>query len=266
MTKKKGCSSCSVLFGMLAIGALLGFFIYFGLPLLSTKTPSFFPPTPGIHPDMDILWRDCAINSTGWAANCNALITNDPKLTVYREFGLTCGGRYENIWGLKNCSDLHEVVNKAPPDGVPVQAWQNQTIKTLCLEVNESYEWIDEELTLLEDDIHWLLLDRYYLAIVEDGCDAVLTVDAFGAPLSARYFPAGQRYTGADVRGRMSLAAAGFPKLTDPFHGRIEPPEKYSEYEHQQLYYTPQEAPFRKAARREILPILTDWFGPALEE
>jgi hypothetical protein len=263
MAKKKGSRSCSIISGMLGGGVLLGFLIWFGLPLFSAKPK--FPDTPGIDPAMDRLWSDCSTNGTAWTKKCDALITNNPELTEYREFGLTCGGRHENIWGVNNCSDLDLIVENAPPGGVPVLAWQNKTIRTLCLKVNETYDWTDDEITLLEEETHWQLFDRYYLAVVEDGCDAVLTVDVVGTPLSAHYFPAGDRYTGADVRGRLSLTASGFQKLTSSFHGRIEPPDKYAEYEHQNKYTTPQEAPYREAAGEEILAILTEWFGPAVD-
>ena len=264
MAKKNRSRSCTILFGMLGIGGLIGFFIYFGLPKLSAKTP-LFPPTPGIDPKMDQLWFGCAINASGWAQKCDDLITNDPDLAVYRSFGSTCGGRYENIWSVK-CTDLIPIITQAPLNGLPVLAWQNKTIKTICLEVNESYDSIDEDLQLLQEHIDWLLFDRYYLGIVAEGCDAALQVDAIGTPISARYFPAGLRYTGAEVQGKVSLTATGFQTLTSTFQGQVDPPEKFAEWEGQDKYSSPSEAPFREAIESEILTILTEWFGPAILE
>ena len=272
MRKNKGLS-CSTLVVGLVVLVLLGFFIQYGLPSLMSfyqdtmgladMTPRI-PPTPGLNPDMDELWFYCAINGSEWNKKCDALITDQDELIVYREFGLTCGGRFDNIWGV-NCTELIPIVTKAPTEGVPVLPWQNKRVRTLCLVANETYDRIDQDFTPIKNHLERMLFALYYFSIVDDGCDAVLTIEATGTPISVRYIPAGDRYTGAEVGGWMSLAAPENPKLTGTFHGRVDPLEKYSELENQNLYSTPEQAPFIKAVSIEVKDILIEWFGPEIE-
>ena len=102
-----------------------------------------------------------------------------------------------------------------------------QNVQTLCLEVQQSYPEIEEEVfkPIAETVRH--ILAGLGLQVVAEGtaCDATLTFAVTGKALGETYTGAGRPlcYTGAEVNGQMTLTVPGRAPLTLPISERKPP-------------------------------------------
>lgn len=111
---------------------------------------------------------------------------------------------------------------EATPTLSPVQA-----VETICLEVQQSYPDIEEEVSEPIAETVRDILAGLGLQVVSEGtpCDATLTFALTGEALSAFYgpVPPDRCYTGAEVNGQMTLTMPGRAPLTLPISERKRP-------------------------------------------
>jgi hypothetical protein len=155
------------------------------------------------------------------------------------------------------------MMDEAPPDGVPVLLWRDKSIKTICLEEDESYNYTDDDFAPIYEHIELILKKSYYVIFLDEGCDAVLTIEARGTPVAGSY-TAGTLFTGVEISGLVRLTAPGYPELTHTFQGKIQPPEELTWYGDSPPRQKPEAAPFWEAVEEQINNGLVNWFGPGL--
>jgi len=148
----------------------------------------------------------------------------------------------------------------ATPTPLPVQAlgWEEVTVHTLCLEVEQSYPEIEGEFSQSIADTAQRVLARVGLQVVAQGsaCDAALTIALISEALGEEY-TSGYCYTGAKSNGQILLAAPDRVQFTFPISGFRSPPFNIS--------YCPPEpndAPFEEAWSEAILEGLAHLWGP----
>lgn len=133
----------------------------------------------------------------------------------------------------------------APP---PIQAagWEGSTVYTLCLELEQSYPGIERDTHICEATAETTerILTGLGLGVVAEGasCEATLAMSATGEAVGAHYsgealfpgdsgealgpdFTSGYCYTGAEVRGEVTLSAVGRDALTFSVEARHDPPD-----------------------------------------
>jgi hypothetical protein len=145
------------------------------------------------------------------------------------------------------------------PTPLPVQppGWEEVTVHTLCLEVEQSYPEGKGPEPIAE--AAGRILARVGLQVVDEEalCDATLTIILTGEALGAYYTDAGSCYTGAEVSGQVSLTAPDRPPLTLPISGRYPTPFSVIGCPPQ-----PSGAPFGKAWPEALLDGLAHPWGP----
>lgn len=183
------------------------------------------------------------------------------------------------------------------PRELIVHEWSGAAVTSLCVTGEEEYSWwilIDEaQAATLPDEVEQRpgpptlvevrasvtpdpftpIADRVATAfgnegitLLDDGCDATLTVMAVGEPLSDTYDVVGRQFTGATVRGELALAAAGRETLILPVSGVKETTSHVqggagSTY----LADEPTEAPYFEAVADSICSAFTEWFAGPLD-
>lgn len=147
------------------------------------------------------------------------------------------------------------------PTPLPLQAagWEEVTVRTLCLEVEQSYPQMTGEFSLpVAQDVQ-SILTGLGLQVVTRGtlCDATLTFVLVGEALEARYLRWERCYSGADFRGQVILAMPRLDTLTLSVSGYVGTPYMISS-----CPYTPRDAPLEEAQWKAILDGLTHLWGP----
>jgi len=147
------------------------------------------------------------------------------------------------------------------PTPFPLQApgWEEITVHTLCLKVEQSYPGIEGKEPEPIAEATQRILGRVGLQVVTEAegasCDATLTLTLTGRALGDKY-TTGYCYSGAEVSGLMVLDVAGREPLTLPIAGRRNPPFV--------IRGCPQElsAPFGDAWSEALLGCLAHLWGP----
>jgi hypothetical protein len=139
--------------------------------------------------------------------------------------------------------------------------WDDATVSALCVEGEEDYGFGLNATTPIRDRIASLFGD----IVVEDGCDATITVSASGKALSATYaVPESPGsgvvfYTGAEVQGTISLKAEGESPLTATIAGYRSPPRSLTVGAINPR--APEGAPFWGVVYGNVCLVLQRWFG-----
>lgn len=142
-----------------------------------------------------------------------------------------------------------------------VEDWQGKAVSTLCVEGEEDYGSGPNAATPVQEGIASFFSD----IVIDDGCDATITVALVGEARSATYSldsPGSQGiefYTGAEVDGTMSLTAEGELPLSVSVGGYVSPPSSLTEGGHNPR--APLGAPFWGAAYYDVCAVLQQWFG-----
>jgi hypothetical protein len=150
------------------------------------------------------------------------------------------------------------------PDAFTVQPWDGTRVATVCVESTEDYGFGRNAATPLRDGLSAVFAEG---VVVSADCDATIRIEATGHARSARYdrpdparpgSTSSECYTGASVRGTMSLHADGHPSLTEAFDWTQFPPSSIPA-----ALGCPTErgAPYWQTARFDVLWILDKWFG-----
>jgi HEAT repeat protein len=132
----------------------------------------------------------------------------------------------------------------APP-AIQAAGWEGVTVHTLCLELEQSYPGIERDTHICEATAETTerILTGLGLGVVAEGasCEATLAMSATGEAVGAHYsgealfpgdsgealgpdFTSGYCYTGAEVRGEVTLSAVGRDTLTLSVEARHDPP------------------------------------------
>jgi hypothetical protein len=147
------------------------------------------------------------------------------------------------------------------PAPLPLQApgWEDVTVRTLCLVVEQSYPGIEGKSPEPVAEAVQGILARLGVSGVSEGesCDATLTVALTGKARGADYIGAGHCYSGAEVSGEMVLTASERAPLTLPIDGKYPPPVMIASCPDE-----PTNAPFEKAWMEALLEGLTHLWGP----
>jgi len=143
---------------------------------------------------------------------------------------------------------------------IPLRApgWEETTVRTLCLEVEQSYPEIDDKSPEPIAQAAQEHLSELGMHVVTEGdpCDATLTLTMIGRALGDDY-TGGYCYSGAEVEGQAVLTLAGRAPLTSPLAGRQGTP-----FSIQHCPKQPTGAPFEVAWREALLGGLFDLWGP----
>jgi hypothetical protein len=142
-----------------------------------------------------------------------------------------------------------------------VGAWDSKTVSTLCVEGEEDYGSGANEVTPVQEGV----ASFFGAMVVDDGCDATITISLTGEARSATYdtpnSPESQLllYTGAGVQGAMSLTADGESPLNVSIGGTRSPPQSIVQGGGNPR--APLGAPFWGAAYDSVCIALQHWFG-----
>jgi hypothetical protein len=112
------------------------------------------------------------------------------------------------------------------PTPLPLQApgWAGVTLRTLCLEVEQSYPGLDKEPKPIVEATQRILGGLGLQVVIEpEPCDAAMTLTLTGEALGDDYVT-GYCYSGAEVSGQLLLEASGYEPLTLSVSGRQHPP------------------------------------------
>lgn len=148
------------------------------------------------------------------------------------------------------------VATTVPPQTFVVDAWDGALIGSMCVVGEEDYGSGNNAFTPVRDGIDQVL----FIEMVDEGCDATLTVFVAGRARSATY-TTGRLYTGAEVQGTMSLTAPGRPPLVAEIGGKKEPPASLSLPPGFEPPRTEAEAPIWDVIRDSVCMALGDWFN-----
>ncbi len=146
------------------------------------------------------------------------------------------------------------------PPPLQVSGWEAVRVHTLCLEVAQSYPYIEGEFSQPIVEAAQRILAQIGIQVVPEGvsCDATLALDLTGQALRAMYIPGGYCYTGAEVVGQMTFAVPGREPLTRPVEGRVPTPDVVSGCPGER------EAPFGRAWPEALLDGLAHLWGPRI--
>jgi hypothetical protein len=144
-----------------------------------------------------------------------------------------------------------------PPLWAP--GWNEVTVRTLCLEVEQSYPEIPHKDPEPIAQATRKVLSGLGLHVVAAGdpCDATLTIAVTGQARAGDYLLEGYCYTGARVEGRADLSVPGRAPLIVPLAGLQMPPPRI-----QHCPRDPTDAPFEAVWLEVLLGTLFDLWGP----
>ena len=96
--------------------------------------------------------------------------------------------------------------------------WEGITLHTLCLEVTQTYFDIEPGFSQPLAEYIQKMLEQISVDIIQPGqsCEASLTIQLIGVPLSGSYIAAGRCYTGATIYGHALFTALGRDPLWIP--------------------------------------------------
>jgi hypothetical protein len=145
------------------------------------------------------------------------------------------------------------------PLSLRAPGWEEVTVHTLYLEVEQSYPDIPDKEPEPIAEAAQRILSTLGISVVADGdpCDATLTLTVAGRALGAEYIVGGTCYSGADVEGQAALTVPGRPPLTASLAGRQGTPFKIEHCPKE-----PASAPFEVAWMEALLGGLSDLWGP----
>jgi hypothetical protein len=117
------------------------------------------------------------------------------------------------------------------PTPLPLQAsgLEGVTVRSVCLEVEQSFPEVTDpeyaELTPHIEETTEQVLIGLGLEVVEDDCDAEMSIYMKGKPSGKTYLGAGFCFQGAEVNGEIRLALSDRVPLTIPMSGIYESPK-----------------------------------------
>lgn len=145
------------------------------------------------------------------------------------------------------------------PTPPPIQApgWEEVTVHTLCLEVEQSYPQIDEEFSMPIAEAAQRILAGVGLQVVDEGapCDATLTVALIGRAQGAGYSGGSTCYTGAEYSGGVTLTVPNREPLTVSVSEYVPPSELTFHCPN------PEGAPFRRTWSKALVDGLSRVWG-----
>ena len=137
-------------------------------------------------------------------------------------------------------------------------------ISKICFRVSERHDGLPSGATPIADQIRAAIELRppLSLIVVQDACDATLSLEVEGEVISA-WYSGHTLFAGAAATGTLQLSAAGKTTLTHRLDGRIEPPSTITYVEGDDPpFSTPDEAPLWGTVRSDFVDAVTAWFGP----
>lgn len=178
------------------------------------------------------------------------------------------------IVGLASCSSGPTATSSptlapaATPPPLQAAGWEEVTVHTLCLAVEQSYPQIEGEFSQPIAETARRILAGLGLQVLDEGaaCEASLTLSFTAQALGADYMVDGYLYTGAEVNGQMTLAVTGREPLVlrvggfYPTPSRVEIPIGFTIHIPRQ----PKDAPFDKAWSEALVDGLAQVWGTPL--
>jgi len=151
-----------------------------------------------------------------------------------------------------------------PPVLVVLPGYEAAVVRTVCVEVNDSYPGIEggDKPSLGDEVTGALEAMGLVVADIGQGCDATLTFDLEGRALSEQYSSdtgAVTYYTGAAYDGTAEFAVASFEPVRNEVSGRLDPPFMISDSRPDQT-----DAPFEAAFVEPMLTTLSQVWGPVV--
>ncbi|MCB2224558.1 MAG: hypothetical protein KQH83_10360 [Actinobacteria bacterium] len=138
-----------------------------------------------------------------------------------------------------------------------VQGWEGPGPTEIAVDLSFDIAGPDADLLDLVEGA----LEAMGLAVI-DGADTVLALDLRGDAKGASYGDAGYCYTGARVRGDMTLSAPDRPVLEVSIDG--DEPTSFVVFSSVCAdHRDPEDAPFPKAFEPEFMEGIVEWWGPA---
>jgi hypothetical protein len=144
------------------------------------------------------------------------------------------------------------------PQGLIASGWEGVTVGTLCLEVEQSFPGVEEELSLplLETVQHVLRGLGLEVVAAGESCDAALTLTLAGQAMGADYDRFGYCYTGVKVEVDATLSSNEREHLTFETFGQESPPLITAE-----CPLTPDEAPYAEVWSAPLLDCVGHLWG-----
>ena len=146
----------------------------------------------------------------------------------------------------------------ATPVPLQVKGWDSITVRTVCLEVEQSYPEIEHKSAEPIAEAVERILTGVGLQVVDEGdpCEATLTFVLTGEALGAKYTGGIHCYSGAAFSGGASLTSPGRELVTLPISARHVPPVSISG-----CHGEPIDAPFERVWPEALLDGLGHLWG-----
>jgi hypothetical protein len=158
-------------------------------------------------------------------------------------------------------SVAEQPASEAPPLEVP--EWGKVTVKTVCLEIRQSYPQIEERFSLPLLKPAEKILEDIGIQVASESvpCDAELTFDVTARAVGETYMAGIFRYTGAEIEGRVRISAAGRTPVIRTFRHSLAPPVQISCPGRDCDARDKRQAPFRRAFYRPLVDLLIELWG-----
>ncbi len=142
-----------------------------------------------------------------------------------------------------------------------VPGWEDAEIRSVCLQITQSYPQISGDFDEAIDTIAERLLQALNITTVADAgtCDATLSLIVSGTALGDSYDD-GFLYTGGEYSGTVSLQAVGRPEATQAVEERIDPPGIVF-FPGGSPPTTPEQAPFDEVSSKVVVSGFAHFWG-----
>jgi hypothetical protein len=161
------------------------------------------------------------------------------------------------------CRAAKPLPTPAEPSTLLHEGWQDLQPRTVCLQVQQSFQETAEDFSLPVEPLVRQILKGLGLGVVPAGqaCDTDLLVELTGQPVAADYLcvlgsECGHCYTGAEIGGEVRLTRSDRAPLSLPLAGSKECPSSISHCPKK-----PEDAPFADVWPRAVLGALLDLWG-----
>lgn len=110
------------------------------------------------------------------------------------------------------------------PPSLAVTGWEGLRVQALCLEISQTYRDMEAGFSEPLADYIQEVLEPINVEVAQPGesCEAKLTIQIIGLPLSGAYYSSGKCYTGSIVYGQASFNPLGSDSLWIPIDEKDE--------------------------------------------
>jgi hypothetical protein len=147
------------------------------------------------------------------------------------------------------------------PFSPPHYGWEDVTVRTLCVEVDQTYDEIEGKEPQPIAEATQEILGMLGVQVVAEGepCDAALTITLVFEAVGGEYSSGMKQYcyTGSRVRGELQLAAADRLPVAASLSGNYPRPEKIINCPTE-----PADAPFHQCWREALVKGFAEIWGP----